>query len=122
MAKKKDKQFQSQIVSASNIGWLSIIIWIILIAILSSTNLISSFAGSLGVENTSLAVQSVLLIPIALISITLSYNIDLNRFRIEQKTTKISKFMRYIFSIVISIGILTISWYLFVVISLSMDY
>ncbi len=80
----------------------------------------SRMIESSSVESANQAIYLILLIPIALISLPLTYNMNLSRYTAKEEDLTTSSWSRMLFSILATIVILAISRYLFIVINFSL--
>lgn len=95
------------------LGWAFIILWIPLVMFLSSEGKLSEYSA----EDTTRSMWIWLLIPIGLISIPLTYTFNFSYYRKKKSSVKISVWARVFFSLFMTSIILTLSWYLYILLS-----
>lgn len=97
------------------IGWVSIVIWIPLMIILSRSDFFNNLIPPMDVEGKNILMHLLFLAPIALIALPLTYSSDLiRRFTKEGKPSSVSIAGRIIFSAVATAIIVMVSWFLLV--------
>lgn len=102
----------------SAIVWLFIPIWIVLMIAAIEIGLTSWMSPVLDTELSNWIARIVYLIPIALISLMMTWRMSLRQFTISNQEPKISKFGRVVLSILLTTIILAVSLYLLVVASI----
>lgn len=112
----------AKIIPITSIAWLTIPLWIVLVILGGQTGFLSSWLGSLNAENTNIIVGFILLVPIALLSFPLTYKMDLSHYTVEKPFLKFSIWARGLISLFATAIILTISWYLYIVISVVLHF
>ncbi len=80
----------------------------------------SRMIESSSVESANQVIYLILLVPIALFSLPLTYNMDASRYAVKKQSLKTLSWSRVLFSILATIIILAVARYLFIVINFSL--
>lgn len=107
-------------VSPTLLGWLFIPCWVFFVYVITRTDFSMRVLQNLTAEGSTLAVVLSLLIPIALVTIPITYRPNFGRylFRNEAKRAP-SRAARGVLSLLATIFILLATWYIFIRISVA---
>ena len=95
-------------------GWILAVLWFLSIFFIVQDG--DPF-GSLDADSANRNITLLLLVPIAVLSMPLAYNIDFSLYMTKRAASKISRLERVLFSLFLTAVILMVSWYVFIILS-----
>ncbi len=94
-------------------GWLSIVLWIVIIVMASSSGFLGKLLPPMHTEDSNFVAKCILLIPIAITSFLLVYKMDFRSFTVSNKPPTLRLWLRILSGILVTAFVLVISWYAF---------
>lgn len=115
MKKRNKILFQDISISKRHLkaaGWIFIFLWFVCMFMAVQNEALFRI---LDVESASSVIALLLLVPIGIVSLPLTYATDFSLYMTKKAASKISKWQRISFSLSMTSVVLLMSWYLFIV-------
>ena len=109
--KRKNKNIKGTL--HRTIGWSFIILWILTVMIMSWTGLLNRLIPSLNAENSNLILNSILLIPIAIVSFLLACKLKYGIFTESGEPLSLNIQLRILYALLVMTIVVGISWWFF---------